>query len=378
MELKENERLVHIFKYGKKEIPVYYDVEKVKDKIEYANTFVENMLLFFKENSLSDTEQKLLFAEESISTSYIEGYENYLPHEKIIEKDGLKSLEEKAVYSGYVAYTSLYSNKLFNKLDKDELLKIWRPLVSYKKFFIKNYRKTGVRVGRGLKTTHFAPSAKYIQNLLDDMFYTLGSYNEEVFDNYGLIKPILFHYLFTFIHPFIDGNGRTARLVEEYLLSENIGIPYCLPLSSMILQNKKDYYNAFKVVKNIDNNHLDILSIDLTEFLLYNISIIVQAASFLLSESQEKGNGYLFYKIFEDYKNKNLENRIEVMLKYIRGLSQGITKNGYKTLWNSITPNGVKITIEDAESDLNYLLSEGLIIKDERYTLYPGFKYYNK
>lgn len=64
-----------------------------------------------------------------------------------------------------------------------------------------------------------------------------------------LIKMAIMHYQFEAIHPFIDGNGRTGRilnilyLVEKGLLDEPV-----LFLSQHILKTRKDYYAGLKNV----------------------------------------------------------------------------------------------------------------------------------
>jgi Fic family protein len=58
-----------------------------------------------------------------------------------------------------------------------------------------------------------------------------------------LIKMALMHYQFEAIHPFIDGNGRTGRiLLILYLkLTKLLDVP-AIYLSEYIIENKEDYY----------------------------------------------------------------------------------------------------------------------------------------
>ena len=37
-----------------------------------------------------------------------------------------------------------------------------------------------------------------------------------------MIRIAVFHYIFGYIHPFYDGNGRTSRFISSYLLSKNL------------------------------------------------------------------------------------------------------------------------------------------------------------
>jgi len=58
-----------------------------------------------------------------------------------------------------------------------------------------------------------------------------------------LIKMAIAHYQFEAIHPFVDGNGRTGRVLNILYLIENglLGLPI-LYLSRFIVQRKQDYY----------------------------------------------------------------------------------------------------------------------------------------
>ncbi len=59
-----------------------------------------------------------------------------------------------------------------------------------------------------------------------------------------LIKMAIAHYQFEAIHPFIDGNGRTGRVLNIlYLIDQNLLSLPILYLSRHIVQNKQDYYS---------------------------------------------------------------------------------------------------------------------------------------
>lgn len=64
-----------------------------------------------------------------------------------------------------------------------------------------------------------------------------------------LIKMAVAHYQFEAIHPFIDGNGRTGRVLNVlYLISEGLLTLPILYLSRFIVQNKQDYYRLLTSV----------------------------------------------------------------------------------------------------------------------------------
>ena len=55
-----------------------------------------------------------------------------------------------------------------------------------------------------------------------------------------LARVAIFHYLFEYVHPFYDGNGRTARFIVSYFLA------VALRLSVLIKKNRKKYYDLFR------------------------------------------------------------------------------------------------------------------------------------
>lgn len=75
---------------------------------------------------------------------------------------------------------------------------------------------------------------------------------------FGIIKAIIAHIYFVWIHPFGDGNGRTARLIEFQILLE-AGIPTSAAhlLSNFYNQTRTEYYRQLdktsKTKGNISN-----------------------------------------------------------------------------------------------------------------------------
>ena len=59
-----------------------------------------------------------------------------------------------------------------------------------------------------------------------------------------LILSSIFHYEFVFIHPFSDGNGRTARLWQNVILSNWEALFEYVPIESEIKKYQADYYKV--------------------------------------------------------------------------------------------------------------------------------------
>lgn len=95
------------------------------------------------------------------------------------------------------------------------------------------------------------------------------------FLNDDLIEPLIrisvFHYLFGYIHPFYDGNGRLSRFISSYLLSQTLDPLISYRLSYTIKENIKIYYDSFKICNDRRNRG------DITPFVLAFLTIITEA-----------------------------------------------------------------------------------------------------
>ena len=87
------------------------------------------------------------------------------------------------------------------------------------------------------------------ETLLRDMLANWERFihNEENID--PLIRMAVAHYQFEAIHPFIDGNGRTGRVINIlFLIQQDLLQLPILYLSRHIIQNKPDYYRLLLAV----------------------------------------------------------------------------------------------------------------------------------
>ncbi len=110
---------------------------------------------------------------------------------------------------------------------------------------------------------HKPPSYIELDRLMDDLSKFFNEDNATVFIH-PIIKACILHFMVGFIHPFVDGNGRTARaLFYWYLLRKNYWLTEYLSISRLILRSKAQYARAFQYTET-DNG-------DLTYFISYNL-----------------------------------------------------------------------------------------------------------
>ena len=156
--------------------------------------------------------------------------------------------EIQEVKNAYKAYEMINDFDCYNEKD---LLKAHETLT----YLIENdsgqYRNHAEGVFDGEQVIFVAPSEKFVPALMHDLFDWLKNDLETPM----LIKSCVFHYEFVFIHPFSDGNGRTARLWQNVLLMKWNPIFEYIPLESRIQKYQDEYYNAISEChKNGDSN----------------------------------------------------------------------------------------------------------------------------
>jgi Fic family protein len=85
--------------------------------------------------------------------------------------------------------------------------------------------------------------------------------------NHPALKAIVLHFWLAYIHPFVDGNGRTARaLFYWYMLKKKYWLFEWISISSTILRAPAEYSRAYLYSERDDN--------DLTYFLVYHLRVI--------------------------------------------------------------------------------------------------------
>ena len=91
------------------------------------------------------------------------------------------------------------------------------------------------------------PIPNEVGNCLSDLEKFIN--NDEI-NTPDLIKIAMIHYQFESIHPFLDGNGRTGRiLIPIYLLSKGLISKPCFYISDYIEKNKETYYDFLSRVR---------------------------------------------------------------------------------------------------------------------------------
>ena len=150
-----------------------------------------------------------------------------------------KDIQE--VKNAYEAYEQI--DKV-NPYSVEDLKKIHGILTFLVEKDAGKFRNHGEAVYDGNVEIFMAPPHRLVPTLMDNLF----NWMNEVKDTINpLILSSVFHYEFVFIHPFSDGNGRTARIWQTAILSHWEKAFTYLPIESMIKKSQNEYY---KVIDN--------------------------------------------------------------------------------------------------------------------------------
>lgn len=138
------------------------------------------------------------------------------------------------------------------------------------------FRNHGEAVYDGNIQIFMAPPHKMVPTLMDNLFKWMNQAKENV---NPLILSSIFHYEFVFIHPFSDGNGRTARLWQTAILAHWKELFKYIPIETIIKKYQEEYYTAIQNCNNAGNSN---------EFIEFMLKIIDEAVDgMILTSNQE-------------------------------------------------------------------------------------------
>ena len=134
------------------------------------------------------------------------------------------------------------------------------------------YRTGMVYIGNSTKIVHIPAKVEQIEDKIHELF----EYAENKDSVSDLIKAAILHFYFVYIHPFCDGNGRTARILNSsYLYDKGYKKFKNIALSNVINENVVIYYkklNESDEVQECKGNRF----IDMSPFVDYMLDVYEQ------------------------------------------------------------------------------------------------------
>lgn len=155
---------------------------------------------------------------------------------------------------------------------------------------------------------HTPPDHNEVSSLMDELCQFANTDKDFI---HPIIKSSIIHFMIGFIHPFKDGNGRTARaLFYWYLIKKDYSLIKSISISRAILDSRIQYDKAFLKTENDDN--------DLTYFINYSIKSLRVAFERLVQyrdkkKDERERSDLIAYKLIE----KGLHKRQADLIGYL-------------------------------------------------------------
>ena len=198
-----------------------------------------------------------------------------------------KDIQE--VKNAYEAYEQI--DKL-NPYSVEDLKKIHGILTFLIEKDSGKFRNHGEAVYDGNVEIFMAPPHRLVPTLMDNLFKWMNEAKKTI---NPLILSSVFHYEFVFIHPFGDGNGRTARLWQTVILANWEKAFTYLPIESMIKKNQNEYYKVIDDCNNVGNS---------TKFIEFMLKMINDTIDEVINSKEMKDKSEL---LLSDNENKVIE-----------------------------------------------------------------------
>ncbi|MEA5261022.1 Fic family protein [Arcicella aquatica] len=302
--------------------------------------------------------------EEAISSSQMEGANTTRKKAKeMIQKElKPKNRSEQMIYNNYVTMKHIIAHKN-DDLTPESLLDI-HQLISHdtldkdEEGVFRDNDDIHVINHINSEIVHTPPPKDELPELIE-MLCNFFNHDDDKTFIHPIIKGIIIHFMIGWIHPFADGNGRTARtLFYWYMLKKGYWLTEYLSISRIIKDSKIQYEKAY-LYTEIDDN-------DLGYFITYHIKTmekafealkayialkqkeVVQAAKFVKIPSVNERMAQIL-KIFSEDSDrvmsiKEIENRFNISNFTARADLKTLVELGFLTIVqvNKIKQNYIK------------------------------------
>lgn len=214
--------------------------------------------------------------EEAISSSQMEGASTTRKVAKEMLRKNItpKDKSQRMIYNNYQTINFL-SSKRDAPLTEEMILKI-HSLITQSTLTDEEYSgsfrtNNDVVVENAVthEVVHTPPSYTEIPQAIEWLISFANNENEKFFIH-PIIKAIIIHFFISYLHPFVDGNGRTARaLFHWFMLKNGYWLTEYMSISRIISSTKISYENSF-LYTEADGN-------DMGYFITYHLKALGKA-----------------------------------------------------------------------------------------------------
>jgi Fic family protein len=291
--------------------------------------------------------------DEAITSSQLEGATTTRPVAKQMIRTGRRPRDksEQMILNNYMAMKKIGQLKN-DKLTRNLVFEIHRIVTkntlddpSAAGRFRREDENVRVEDNEGT-VFHEPPPADQLEDRMEDMSAFANSDSTKGGFVHPVLRSIILHFWLSYDHPFVDGNGRTARalfywsmLRQKYWLCEYISI------SQIIRKAPVKYGKAFLYTETDDN--------DLTYFLLYHLRVIQRAIDELHAYITRKTAN--LQRLEAELRGMNLLNHRQ------RALIGHALRHPYQSYTISSHQNSHNVVYQTARTDLLDLADRNLL-----------------
>lgn len=177
---------------------------------------------------------------------------------------------------------------------------------------------------------------------------------------YAILKAIIAHLYIAWIHPFGDGNGRTARLLEvQILLAAELPAPVCHLLSNHYNLTRTEYYRQLERASQTE---------DPIPFIEYAVRGLVDGSRDALGtiraqQFSDRWEQYV-YETFGELKTEADRRRLRLVLDLTRRYEETlepVAKREMRRLSPVLSEAYAGKTVKTLSRDLNAVIAMGLL-----------------
>lgn len=355
-------------------------VNTLYQKLSYIDTYASGFIKTFSEMKPTEAQKNKFIipglTEEAIATSQIEGANTtrQAAKEMLTSQRAPRTKDEQMIINSYQVMQRLDSWKNLD-LSQEMLLEI-------QKIITEKTLKDSTEQGRFRKdidnivvhdpltgeVVHTPPKEKEMLEQLEELIKFANQTEEDGDFIHPVVKASILHFWLAYLHPFVDGNGRTARtLFYWYLLKKDYWLVQYLSVSRAIVQSRKKYDDAFIYSENDDS--------DLTYFILYIADAFKLSIVKFIEYFEKKQNETEEFKKVADSLEDYNPRQIALLHYFLENKDVVIDVTTYQTRQG--------VSRQTAHTDLTDLVKKGMLVQTtkkgtRKYIFMPNVQFIKK
>ena len=335
----------------------YFLIPSLQKKLHEIDSLGKDSLYQLVKQEIESELIKDSLIEEALYSSVIEGAFSTIKRlkELVNKEDKPRDINDQMVLNNYNAMQYILEEK--HKDISQELILKLHKIVTDKtldeddKDYTGRFRDDWVYIrDHRDRIIYTPPAADKVIPAIENLISWVNKKDEAMFIH-PIIKASIVHFYMVYIHPFFDGNGRTARaLFYFYLIKHRYEFFKYFSISVVVQKAKGQYYKA---IRDVENNQAD-----LTYFLIYMAKTILDSIKLVKERIvHHYHKDFVFDKVKE--KGYILSKRQEKFLKrFLVSDRRAITIKTYQKLYN--------VVYETARRDLKDLHEKGILTKTKQ------------